>query len=67
MTIPDNEKKDFKAVCARLMNQYPMELAEGSLKPKDFKKIQVKLFNIWCEKAYASKVPVRYIGLQVRK
>ena len=66
MTIPDSEKNDFKAICARLMNQNPEELAEGSLSPKDFRKIQIKHFDIWCEKAFVRKVPVRYIGLQVQ-
>lgn len=67
LTIPDTDKNDFKAVCAKLMNRYPDELAEGSLSQIDFKKIQVKHFNLWSEKAYVRKLPVRYIGLQVHK
>ena len=65
VTIPEQEKNDFKAVCARLMNQYPNELAEGSLSKVDFRNIQIRHFNTWCEKAYQKKSPVRYIGLQV--
>ena len=65
MAILESEKNDFKAVCSKLMSLHPEELAEGSLSQKDFKKIQVKHFNIWCDNAYNSKLPVRYIGLQV--
>ena len=54
MTIPDADKNDFKAVCSKLMSQYPEELAEGSLSQAEFKKIQVKHFNIWSENASAS-------------
>ena len=65
LTIPEAEKNDFKAVCSKLMSRYPDELAEGSLSQSEFKKIQVKHFNLWSEKAYVKKLPVRYIGLQV--
>ena len=65
MTIPDADKNDFKAVCSKLMSQYPEELAEGSLSQAEFKNIQVKHFNIWSENAFVRKLPVRYIGLQV--
>ena len=66
MTIPVAEMYDFKAVCSKLMKQYPEELAEGSLTPSDFRKIQEKHIRLWSENAYSQKVPVRYIGLQVR-
>ena len=65
MTIPDADKNDFKAVCSKLMSQYPEELAEGSLSQAEFKKIQVKHFNIWSENAFVRKLPVRYIWLQL--
>lgn len=67
MTIPDSDKNDFKAVCTKLMNQLPEELAEGSLSQADFKKIQVKHFNTWSLNSFVKKLPVRYIGLQVHK
>ena len=67
MTIPDSDKNDFKAVCTKLMNQLPEELAEGSLSQADFKKIQVKHFNTWSLNSFVKKLPVRYIGLQVDK
>ena len=65
VTIPETDKNDFKAVCAKLISRYPDELAEGSLSQGDFKKIQIKHFNLWSERAFVRKVPVRYIGLQV--
>jgi hypothetical protein len=67
VTIPDSDKNDFKAVCTKLMNQLPEELAEGSLSQADFKKIQVKHFNTWSLNSFVKKLPVRYIGLQVHK
>ena len=67
MTIPESDKNDFKAVCTKLMNQNPGELAEGSLSQADFKKINVKHFNLWSERAFVRKHPVRYIGLQVHR
>ena len=42
MTILDSDKYDFKAICIKLMQTYPEEIAEGNLLKDDFKKIQTR-------------------------
>ena len=65
VSVPVADIYDFKAVCSKLMKQYPEELAEGTLSQADFRKIQAKHIRLWSEHAYVQKVPVKYIGLQV--
>ena len=64
-TIKHPDLYDFKKVCAKLMFEFPKELADGNVSQSDFRDLMERHIMIWSDKAYVVKEPVRYIGLQV--
>ena len=64
-TIKHPDMYDFKKVCAKIMFEFPRELADGTVGQSDFRDLMERHIMIWSDKAYIVKEPVRYIGLQV--
>ena len=65
ITIKYPDIYDFKKVCTKIMTEFPMELADGTVAQADFRDLMERHINTWSVKAYVAKEPVRYIGLQV--
>ena len=65
ITIKHPDLYDFKKVCAKIMVEFPRELADGTVSQNDFRDIMERHIMIWSDRAYVAKEPVRYIGVQV--
>ena len=67
VTIKYDHIYDLKKVKIKIMAECKGELADATIDPKHFRALIEQHLNMWSDRAYTTREPVRFIGLQVDK